>query len=105
VSNNGKEIASALQKTLADRIGEDRFELWFGNEVTLALREVTWKWSVSDGFQLEQIRRRFTADLEAIGLASDGNSGGNLVLRVREPGERAFRTPGLGSEGWRPRVE
>lgn len=80
--NNGKEIASALQKTLAERIGKDRFELWFDNDVTLDIRNTDLEVEAIDAFQLEQIRRRFTADLEAVGLQLTGNPV-QLVMRVR----------------------
>jgi chromosomal replication initiator protein len=81
VTNNGKEIASALQKMLAERIGKDRFELWFDNDVTLEIRNSHLEVEATDEFQLDQIRRRFTADLEAVGLQITG-SPVQLLMRV-----------------------
>jgi chromosomal replication initiator protein len=107
VINNGKEIASALRNSLADRIGEDRFELWFGTDVKLEYRDGRLEVEVSDLFYLEQVRRRFMAELEAVGLQVIGKPV-TLNVRVREPqshGAPEYAASPVSDHGFDPTAE
>lgn len=70
-------MAAALRSALADRIGHDRYDVWFGAEVSLACRGERVEVTAADEFQLEQLRRRFACDLETVGRTL---LGGSLVV-------------------------
>jgi len=66
VSKNDKEIVSALRAALTERIGQERFELWFGETTRLELHKQTLVVVADDQFLLDRLRITFRADLEAL---------------------------------------
>ncbi|MCH5375509.1 MAG: DnaA/Hda family protein [Planctomycetes bacterium] len=66
MSKDDKEIVSALRAALTERIGQDRFEVWFADGARLELHEQTLVVVVRDRFLLERLRNSFRADLEAV---------------------------------------
>jgi chromosomal replication initiator protein len=59
------EIVAAVLANLAERLGGDRFELWFGANVRLSLGESTLEVQVPNQFHQNWLRRNFRGDLEA----------------------------------------
>lgn len=59
VRNGGDPIVSALLNNLSERIGTDRFTLWFGNSVRFAIEDETLVVGVPNHFVLERLRRTF----------------------------------------------
>jgi chromosomal replication initiator protein len=59
-----KEIVSAVLVTLADRVGQDRFELWFGAQVRLTIGPATATVTVPNRFYQDWLRRNFRRDIE-----------------------------------------
>jgi len=66
VNHNDKEIVLALRTALAERIGRDRFDVWFGSGVSLQVDGRTVRISASDQFALDRIRNQFRGDLEVV---------------------------------------
>lgn len=60
------EVVSALRQALAERIGQERFELWFGPQTGLKFRRDALIVEVAEPFTCEWIRNHFRADLESI---------------------------------------
>lgn len=58
------EIVSAIQRRLADKVGEERFALWFGDSVRLKLSGGVLTIEAPNDFMLDHIRSRFRSDLE-----------------------------------------
>ncbi|MDZ4820366.1 MAG: chromosomal replication initiator protein DnaA [Planctomycetota bacterium] len=75
-----KEIVSAILANLADRVGHDRFELWFGGNVRLSLGESALVVDVPNRFSQDWLRRNFRADLES---ACQEILGRSLLLEFR----------------------
>ncbi len=61
-----KEIVSALRARLIERIGDDRFDLWFGNGTQLVPRPGTLLVEVPNSFYRDWLRSHFRGDLEAV---------------------------------------
>src|SRR5262245_9297859 len=59
------EIVSAVHRALADRVGKDRFAVWFGRGVRMQPSAATLRVAAGDSFRLEYLRRAFRADLLA----------------------------------------
>ena len=60
------EIISALRLALADRVGQDRFDLWFSRSSRLTIDEKTLTVEAGDQFSLDWIRNHFRNDLELV---------------------------------------
>ena len=60
------EIESAVRLALADRIGEERFDLWFGAGTRLLLARDTLSVEVADQFTLDWVRNHFRGDIEVV---------------------------------------
>lgn len=60
-----KEIVSALQAALTERIGPERFELWFGSSVRLKPTGSELHVVASDRFILDRLRGSLRSDLQA----------------------------------------
>ncbi len=74
MTRDDKEIVTAVRQALLGRIGQDRFDLWFGAGVELRVSERSLIVAVADNFKLERLRRAFRDDLvaaaETLGEAS-----------------------------------
>ena len=75
-----REIVSAIRAQLADRIGKDRCEVWFGAATQLSVRGTTLVVTVANQFFQDWLRTHFRKDLEAAALAGCGKP---LVLEFR----------------------
>ena len=60
-----KDIVAAALARLAERIGDDRFELWFGANVRVEARDSNLIVEVPNQFHQNWLRRNFRLDLEA----------------------------------------
>jgi chromosomal replication initiator protein len=61
-----REIVAAIRARLAERVGKERCELWFGVSTRLALRGDTLVVHVRDPFYQDWLRLNFRKDLEAL---------------------------------------
>jgi chromosomal replication initiator protein len=74
VTKDDMEIVSALQLALADKVGSDRFELWFGANTRLTLVGDALTVSVPNQFFQEWLRNNFRREIEASCLETLGKS-------------------------------
>lgn len=58
------EIDSTLRDAVAGEVGQERFELWFGEGVGLRLAEGSLYVSAGEQFTLDRLRKQFHADLQ-----------------------------------------
>lgn len=68
------EIVSAVRKALADRVGNERFKLWFGAGTRFELRDRTLVISAPNQFFRDWLISHFGRDLEAACQAAVGRS-------------------------------
>lgn len=66
------EIVSALRAGLADRIGQTRYDVWFGPKTELSVCEGTLAVRVPNRFHQDWLRQHFRRDLEAVGRSVMG---------------------------------
>ena len=64
MTKDDREIVSALRKTLAGKVGKDRFDLWFGAETRLDYDGCALTIRVPNRFFLEWIRSNFHGQIE-----------------------------------------
>ena len=67
VNHSDKEIVLALRTALAERIGQERFDVWFNARVQLAANGRRVRIVAADQFLLDRVRSQFRGDLEAVG--------------------------------------
>jgi chromosomal replication initiator protein len=65
VTKDDMEIVSALQLVLADKVGQERFELWFGASTRLDLANDTLTVRVPSEFYQDWLRNHFRDQIEA----------------------------------------
>lgn len=75
-----REIVTAIRARLADRIGQDRYEVWFGPTTQLSLRGENLVVNVPNQFFQDWLRSHFRKDLEASSLEAFGKP---LALEFR----------------------
>ena len=68
------QIVSALQASLAERVGQERFDLWFGANTRLALVDGSLEVSVPSQFYQDWLRSHFRLHLEASCLEALGKN-------------------------------
>ncbi len=66
MTKDDKEIVSALRTRLADRVGSERFELWFGAGTKLDWRDGTLTVDAPSRFVRDWLRSHFRGELEAV---------------------------------------
>lgn len=69
------QIAAALSARLAERIGAQRFELWFGSQTRLAISSGCLTVLAASTFVCDWLRRNFADDIRACWDAIVGHSG------------------------------
>ena len=74
MTKDDKEIVSALQLSLAERVGAERFELWFGAHTRLTLGDGGLLVSVQNAFYQDWLRSNFRREIEAACLEATGKS-------------------------------
>ena len=60
-----KDVVAVVLSNLSAKVGKDRFAVWFGDNVRLALGESTLVVEVPNQFHQNWLRQKFRADLEA----------------------------------------
>ena len=76
---DGLEIVTAIRARLAERVGKERCELWFGASTRLALRGDTLVVHVRDSFYQDWLRLNFRKDLESLAEEIIGSA---VVLEI-----------------------
>ncbi len=66
MATDDMEIASALRARLADKVGRQRYELWFGRGTSLQLQDAALVVGVASDFVRDWLRKHFRKDLEAV---------------------------------------
>lgn len=74
MTRDDTDIVSVLRNAIADRVGKERFELWFGASTLLALNGRTLTVSVPNQFIRDWLRTSFRHDIEEACIASLGES-------------------------------
>jgi chromosomal replication initiator protein len=74
VATDDKDIVSVLRAALADRVGKERFELWFGANVRLELADAALTISVPNRFFSDFLRINFRRHLQAASTETLGRS-------------------------------
>jgi chromosomal replication initiator protein len=65
VTKDDTEIVSALQVALANKVGAERFDLWFGSNARLSLSSGALRVGVPNQFLQDWLRNNFRRDIEA----------------------------------------
>jgi chromosomal replication initiator protein len=63
VTRDDKEIVTAVLQALLGKVGQERYELWFGQGVELRIVERSLTVATADNFKLERIRRGFRSEI------------------------------------------
>lgn len=61
-----KEIVAAIRRLLAERLGQDRYSLWFGPNVGINVQASVVTITASSQFVLDRLRSGFRKDLQAV---------------------------------------
>jgi chromosomal replication initiator protein len=61
---SGRDVVSALREGLAERIGHDRFNLWFSAQIQFTIAANTVLVTAPNTFLLDRIRRQFAPDIQ-----------------------------------------
>jgi len=77
VTKNDTDIVSALEAALSERIGKDRFALWFGGGVRFRISGQTLQVLAPDQFVLDRLRNQLRRDLQVV--CSELRSGPNRI--------------------------
>ena len=91
VPRNDMEIVTAIRAALSDRVGPERFELWFGPATQLRLGAGALTVAVADGFFQQWLRQHFRGEIEA---ACVQVSGRDLPVEFVIDASLAARLPG-----------
>ena len=59
MTRDDKEIVSALQRAVIDKVGRDLYHIWFDDAVEWQLREMRLTLDVENLFSLERLQRQF----------------------------------------------
>ncbi len=79
VTAGDKDIVFALQAALTERIGRDRYEVWFGAGAKLQLADGCLRITASDQFRLDRLKS-FRSDLQWVAQSISGET---LTLEYR----------------------
>jgi chromosomal replication initiator protein len=90
VIRDDREIVAAIRARLADRVGRERYDVWFGPATQIVLRGETLEISVRDQFFQDWLRANFRKDLEAV---VEEVCGRPLALEFRIAPQAAPRPP------------
>ena len=83
---DGREIVSAIRARLADRLGKDRYEVWFSPTTELSLRDQTLQVTVASG---ESAQLDFKMDERAVTLDELVVTGYSVTARRERTGAQA----------------
>ncbi len=65
MTNRDTDIVSTFRKVMVDKVGADRFSLWFDQPECLSLEDGTLNVQAADQFSLDRLRVSFRDDLQA----------------------------------------
>jgi chromosomal replication initiation ATPase DnaA len=93
-----RETVAAIRARLADRVGKERYDIWFGPETHLVLRGDTLLVSARDQFFQDWLRLNFRKDLEVIAEEVLGKSVSlefhiTVASHERRPGRDSVQRP------------
>ena len=66
VRYSDKEIVTAIRRRLSERVGKERFELWFGANVQFRYEGETLHVEAADTFTVERLRRQMRGVLTSV---------------------------------------
>lgn len=69
-----REVVSAVRAALADKVGQERFDLWFGASARLDLRDQTMLVGLPNRFTQDWVRSHFRREIEAACAETLGKS-------------------------------
>lgn len=92
VAKDDMEIVSALRTALADKVGKDRFELWFGTNMQLEFDGATLTIGARSQFLQDWLRRNFRTHIESACLATLGRCP-DLRFRIDESSSTELVSP------------
>lgn len=91
MARDEKEVVSLLRQAVADKVGQERMELWLRDGEALRVEEGVLVVSASDEFSLDRIRRSFREELAAAGQQVLGERS-QVTFRVDNALKRGSRT-------------
>ncbi len=94
MTKDDTEIVSALQSALADKVGKDRYEMWFGANARIALEADTVKVSVPNRFYQDWLRTNFRRQIEESCVQALGRSLPISFHIAEPPGRSCQKTLG-----------
>ena len=74
MTSDDKEIVSAIRASLADRIGKDCYEVWFGPSTQFVVHGGTLTVSVPTGFVQDWLRSHYRKEIEASSIDACGEA-------------------------------
>lgn len=83
VERDDKEIAAAIRRRLTERLGQERFELWFGRLATISVEGTQVTTTAGTQFFADYLRNGFRQELQAAANETLGVQA-ELVFRVAE---------------------
>jgi chromosomal replication initiator protein len=83
VTKDDKDIVSAVRRALVDRVGRDRFELWFGRTSRLSVRGAILTVEVPNRLSLDWLREQFGEEIASATTDVLG-SGACVKFRIDE---------------------
>lgn len=66
MSKDDRDVASVVRNALAERLGQDRFDLWFNARIDFAVDGATLRIFAGNTFSAERLRKAFREDVEAV---------------------------------------
>lgn len=86
MANYDRKVESKAHHALVDKIGKERFELWFEDGSRIAVQGNSLVVTAPDSFRLDRLRRTFAADLRAVAAEVLGEKATvEFVTRQTEP--------------------
>ena len=92
VAKNDMDIVSALRDALADKVGKERFELWFGATTRFEIEDGTVTVVVADRFLQDWLRSKFSRTIQEAIEQTLGRRA-RLGYRIEEPGSHEAAEP------------
>ncbi len=65
MTNDDRDIDSAVRNAVADEVGQERYDLWFGDGVKLSWADESLLVSAADQFTVDRLRNQFRGQLAA----------------------------------------
>ncbi len=91
---SGAELLELLRQRLAARIGQDRYQVWFGSQVEFTYAAGVITIAAPERFSLERLRRTFREDLNAV-LREVSQEDVALSFVVQETAPQEHTTPAI----------